>query len=50
MYVCVCVCVYTYVGVYEEALAGKVLFRAKVLGVLFIVYTESKSFLPGGRY
>lgn len=46
----VCVCVYTYVGVNKEALAGEVLFRAKVLGVLFIVYTKSKSFLPGGRY
>lgn len=34
----------------EEALTGKILFRAQVLGVLFIVYTKSESFLPGGRY
>lgn len=33
-----------------EALTGKILFRAKVLSVLFIVYIKSKSFLPGGRY
>lgn len=40
----------SYVSVHKEALTGKILFRAKVLGVLFIVYTKSKSFLPGGRY
>lgn len=42
--------VFSYVTVYKEGLTGKILFRAKELGVLFIVYTTCKSFLPGGRY
>lgn len=46
--VAVCIFVFSYISVYKEALTGKILFRAKVLSVLFIVQTKSKTFLPGG--